>query len=81
MLDEGYGQRCTWGKCQDEKRLQDCGLSRRLSLYELLESRQQRHIRRKQVLGLELGSSRGSVRDGKANVWILLKLSCCGEIF
>lgn len=69
------------GKCQDEKRLLDCVLSRKLSLHELLERRQQRHVGRKQVLGLELVSNRGSVRDGKATVWFLLKLSHSGEMF
>lgn len=56
-------------------------LSRRLSLHELLESRQQRQVGRKQVLGLELVRNRGSVRDGKATVRFLLKLSHSGEIF
>lgn len=78
---KGYGQRCAWEKCQDEERLLDCVLSRRLPLHELLDSRQQRHVGRKQVLGMELVSNRGSVRDGKATVWFLLKLSHSGEIF
>lgn len=36
---------------------------------------------RKHVLGLYLGSNRGSVRDGKQTVWFLMKLSPCGEVF
>lgn len=72
MLDEGSGQKYMWGKYQDEKRLRNCVLSKSLCIHEYLESRQQRHVGRKPVLGIVAEEALGTGKQLCGFCWSLV---------